>query len=123
MAYKNIIWVESGVVTESKKILEETDFGYKKIVGQKDVVIGNNTLATNNDTGVIGTVSYHRGYGKWVLEVSFCKDVINMTHCDSIGTVQYDKNIDAFFALGKIIECTQKEIISFDMFTNQQISA
>jgi hypothetical protein len=115
----SIIWEKRGKIIKTENVLEPTSFGYSKIVDKKETVIGRNSLVVNTDTGVIATITYHLGYGKWVLEISFCKDIPNMQHCNSIITRKCENKLQAIGIVNIIIKITQAEILGLDIVANQ----
>lgn len=94
-----IVWQRYGTVI-GKKIVNTSP----RSIAQIEISLGHNTLAYNTETGIIGTIQYHRGYGVWVLEISRCKNIQSMTHCDSIATEQSQDKIELIVALKEAVD-------------------
>lgn len=99
-----IVWQRQGEVTKKEPIIVPTGKGYSECIGHRDVSLGSNTLAYNTETGIVGTISYDQSAFLWVLEVSRCKNIQNMTHCDSIATERSRDKIELIGALKLVIE-------------------
>lgn len=99
-----IVWQRQGEMTEKDPILVPTNKGYLQHIGYRKVVLGSNTLAYNTETGIVGTIQYHRRNRMWVLEISRCKNIQNMTHCISIVTEQSQDRIELIAALKEAVE-------------------
>lgn len=99
-----IVWQRQGEVTKKEPIDIPTGKGYSECIGYRDVSLGSNTLAYNTETGIVGTINYDRFTSLWVLEVSRCKNIQNMTHCDSIATESSRDKIELIGALKLVIE-------------------
>lgn len=101
-----IVWQRTGKIVGKEIVMTSP-----QTVGQKEITLGCNTLAYNTETGIVGTIQYHKGDHMWVLEISRCKNIQSMTHCDSIVTEQSEDRIELIAALKEAVEQSFEDLL------------